>query len=58
MGILAIRPGKEDLAAAAGLVERGELRSVIDRRYPLAEAAEGLRRLAAGEALGKIVVTA
>ncbi len=57
MGILAVRQNKEDLATVAGLVARGELRCVIDRCYPLAEAAEAMRRLAAGEALGKVVVT-
>jgi NADPH:quinone reductase-like Zn-dependent oxidoreductase len=29
---------------------------VIERTYPLAEAAEGLRRTEAGEVLGKVVI--
>ena len=36
---------------------RGKLVSVIDRRYPLAEAAEAIRYLETGRARGKVVVT-
>jgi NADPH2:quinone reductase len=37
--------------------ERGELRPVLDRIYPLAEAAAAHARLEAGEHVGKIVLT-
>jgi NADPH:quinone reductase-like Zn-dependent oxidoreductase len=47
----------EDLRTIAGLLESGELRSVIDRRYPLAEAAEAMRYLEAGRARGKVIIT-
>jgi NADPH:quinone reductase-like Zn-dependent oxidoreductase len=45
-----------DLALLAGLVERGTITPVIDRRFALSETAEALRRLGAGHACGKIVI--
>jgi NADPH:quinone reductase-like Zn-dependent oxidoreductase len=47
----------EDLRTIAGLLESGKLRSVIDRRYPLAEAADAMRYLEAGRARGKVIIT-
>ncbi|MGQ0429425.1 MAG: NAD(P)-dependent alcohol dehydrogenase [Gammaproteobacteria bacterium] len=47
----------EDLGMLAGLLESGKIRSVIDRRYPLVEAAEAMRYLEAGRARGKVIVT-
>ena len=46
-----------DLAKLCELVEAGKLRPVIDRCYPLPEAAEALRYQFAGHARGKVVVT-
>ncbi len=57
LGILIGKPNKDDLAAAAAQAVSGVLRPVIDRTYPLAAVADALRRLGAGEALGKLVVT-
>ncbi len=37
-------------------VERGELRPVMDARFPLAQAAEAHRRMEAGDHVGKIVL--
>jgi NADPH:quinone reductase-like Zn-dependent oxidoreductase len=45
-----------DLAYMAELMESGELRSVIDRRYPLSEAVDALRYLGQGHARGKIIL--
>lgn len=48
---------RADLEVLAGMLETGTLRPVIDRRFPLAETAEALRVLGAGDARGKLVVT-
>ena len=39
------------------LYAAGKIRPAISRRYPLAEAAEAIKHLAARKALGKVVVT-
>ena len=46
----------EGLALLAGLVERGTITPVIDRRFTLSETAEAVRSLAAGQRRGKVVV--
>lgn len=45
-----------DLEYLAGLMTEGKLRSVIDRRYPLAETPEAIRYLETGRARGKVVI--
>ena len=45
-----------DLATLAAMIESGQVRPVIDRTYPLAEAADALRYLEAGHARGKVVI--
>jgi NADPH:quinone reductase-like Zn-dependent oxidoreductase len=47
----------DDLAFIAKLVEDGNVAPVIDRTYPLADAAEAVRYLEGGHARGKVVVT-
>ena len=39
------------------MAARGEIRPVIDRTYPLADAAAAVRHLEAEHARGKVVVT-
>ncbi|MER5935388.1 NAD(P)-dependent alcohol dehydrogenase [Streptomyces sp. NPDC002054] len=47
----------EDLLVLTGLIEAGRVTPVVDRTYPLAEAPDAIRRLAARQARGKVVVT-
>ena len=47
---------KEDLLALVELIESGQLRSVIDRRYPLSNVADAVRYLAEGHTSGKIII--
>jgi NADPH:quinone reductase-like Zn-dependent oxidoreductase len=46
-----------DLERLAELVEAGKVTPHIDRTYPLAEVPDAMRRLAAGQARGKIAIT-
>ena len=48
---------REQLLALTGLIEAGKLTPVLDRTYPLAGTAEGLRRVEQGHARGKVVIT-
>jgi NADPH:quinone reductase-like Zn-dependent oxidoreductase len=48
---------QKDLVFLKELLEAGIVVPVIDRRYPLSDAAEALRYLAEGHAKGKIVLT-
>jgi len=45
-----------DLEYLAGLMAEGRLKSVIDRRYALADTAEAIRYLETGRARGKVVI--
>jgi NADPH:quinone reductase-like Zn-dependent oxidoreductase len=46
----------EGLALLAGLVERGTITPIIDRRFALSETAEAVRCLGAGHMRGKVVI--
>jgi NADPH:quinone reductase-like Zn-dependent oxidoreductase len=48
---------REELLAVTALIEGGKLTPIVDRTYPLAETAEGLRHVEQGHARGKVVVT-
>jgi NADPH:quinone reductase-like Zn-dependent oxidoreductase len=54
---LVVRERQELLLALTELIEAGEVTPVIDRIYPLAEAAEAVRYLERGHAAGKVVLT-
>ena len=49
---------KEDLKHMAELMENGEVRTVIDRKYPLSDVAEAIRYSESGRARGKIIIQA
>jgi NADPH:quinone reductase-like Zn-dependent oxidoreductase len=48
---------QKDLLTLKELLEAGKVIPVMDRRYPLSEAAEALRYLGEGHARGKVVIT-
>jgi NADPH:quinone reductase-like Zn-dependent oxidoreductase len=48
---------RENLLTLTELIQAGKLTPVLDRTYPLADTAEGLRRLEQGHARGKVVIT-
>jgi NADPH:quinone reductase-like Zn-dependent oxidoreductase len=48
---------REHLLAVTALIEAGKLSPVLDRTFPLADAAAGLRYLEEGHARGKVVIT-
>jgi NADPH:quinone reductase-like Zn-dependent oxidoreductase len=54
---LAKPPNERDWAFMKELLESGQVRPVIDRRYPLSEVPEALRYLGEGHARGKVVIT-
>ena len=57
MAALSAKTSQKDLSFLKELLEAGKLVPVIDRRYPLTEAAEAMRYLGEGHAKGKVVVT-
>jgi NADPH:quinone reductase-like Zn-dependent oxidoreductase len=50
------RQNRQELLAVTGLIEDGKLTPVVDRTYPLADTAEGLRHVERGHSRGKAVV--
>ncbi len=46
----------DDLRALSQMIEAGQVRPVIDRRYPLSETAEAVRYVEQGHARGKVVI--
>ena len=53
---LAKPPNEQDWAFMRELLESGQVRPVIDRRYTLSEVPEALRYLREGHARGKVVI--
>jgi NADPH:quinone reductase-like Zn-dependent oxidoreductase len=51
------KENRQELLDVSELVENGKLTPVVDRTYPLAETAEGVRHVEQGHARGKVVVT-
>jgi NADPH:quinone reductase-like Zn-dependent oxidoreductase len=57
LGMMLANPTQHDMEVLADLMRTGKVTPVIDRRYPLSEAAEAMRYLETGRARGKVVVT-
>jgi NADPH:quinone reductase-like Zn-dependent oxidoreductase len=51
------RQNKDDLTVLRELVQAGKVTPVIDRTYPLTQAAEAIGYLEQGHARGKVVLT-
>ncbi|MCA9946252.1 MAG: NAD(P)-dependent alcohol dehydrogenase [Anaerolineales bacterium] len=56
MGGMLVKPNKNDLVFIKKLVESGKVKPVIDRRYPLSEAADAYHYMGKGRAQGKVVI--
>jgi NADPH:quinone reductase-like Zn-dependent oxidoreductase len=54
--IEAASQAKEDLEYLKGLLERGELRSIIGRTFPLAQVPEAHRYVESGEKMGSVAI--
>jgi len=48
---------KQDVVFLKGLMEAGQYRAVIDRRYPLADVVEASRYVETGQKTGNVVLT-
>ena len=51
------KPTREELLTVTELIESGRLTPIVDRTYPLADTAEGLRYVEQGHARGKVIIT-
>jgi len=56
LGMMMAQSTQPDMQALADLMAAGKLTPVIDRHYPLSEAAQAMRYLETGRARGKIVI--
>ena len=57
MGIVMAKLTRKDLGVLESLLESGKIKPVLDRTYPLSDAADALRYVEQGHARGKVVVT-
>jgi NADPH:quinone reductase-like Zn-dependent oxidoreductase len=55
--MLSSTPRQDDLQALAELLAAGKVTPLVDRAYPLAETADAMRHLLAGNGRGKLVIT-
>jgi NADPH:quinone reductase-like Zn-dependent oxidoreductase len=54
---LVTKPSSDDLQFLRDLIEAGSVTPVVDRTYPLSEAADAIRYLETGRARGKVVIS-
>ena len=52
-----MKPSSDDLLHLRQLLEKGSVKPVIDRSYPLGEVPAAIRYLEEGHARGKVVIT-
>jgi NADPH:quinone reductase-like Zn-dependent oxidoreductase len=57
LGNFLVKTNREDLLVLRDLIEAGSVTPVMDRSYPLTDAAQALGRVGAGHAQGKVTVT-
>jgi len=57
MRIISAKVIREDLQTISKLLETGQIKSAIDKSYPLAETAAAMRYLELGHVRGKVVIT-
>ncbi len=57
MKLMVAKISQKDLLVMIELMKSGKVKSIIDKRYPLAETAEAIRYLEDGHARGKVVIT-
>jgi len=57
MGGMMVKPNKNDLVIIKELIEANKVAPVIDRRYPLSEAAAAFHYIGDGHAQGKVIIT-
>jgi NADPH:quinone reductase-like Zn-dependent oxidoreductase len=56
MQFLSARTNRKDLEFLAKLLDKGAIKPVIDRRYPLDRAAEAMDYIKQGHSSGKVVI--
>ena len=57
LGNFLVSPNAADLAVIAGMIEAGTVTPVMDRTYPLSQAAQALDHVGQGHARGKVAIT-
>ena len=57
LGRFLVSMNQADLVALAELIETGKVRPVLERTYPLTEAAQALAHVGQGHARGKVAIT-
>lgn len=56
IGLMMAKINQKDLRILKDLIEKGKIKPVIDRYYPLSETADAIRYIEKGHAKGKIVI--